>query len=270
LMLIGRALRYVRAYGLGAVLRRARASLAQRRNWRRNMAPADAFALPEVSLRAFSEVRLARGVKAIEDSLQYFAAQVLPPGMSLFPLDWARAQIAAGPLSDNAIERTLQELIANYPDWAECRLELGHLLFDQGRVDEALQSYVRAAAGTPMIRHRKPCPDPRADAHFALAQLFATRGQVDDAARAYASSLALEPNQPGLSVEYGNLLRRLNRMEEAAEQFLRGIGCGERRWCVPSVGRNALTLHFSIIPKHADESQQAPEEQASAIRLQTV
>lgn len=249
--LVKRGLRFVQMYGFKAALHRTMAWLQRRirRSDTHRPVPERTTAVAALSLAVFREVRLARGLLSLENALSYYAGETLPPDLPSAPLGLVRERLAAnnlaGDAADRAIEQSLLALVESYPRWAECWLELGHLRQDQGRIEEALECFSRAAAGDPMSSRAGPCLDPRAEASSSRARIFSARDRTEDAIRAYTASLSIDPHQPIANIEYGRLLRKVGRWRACVDFFAAGVHYEETRFCVPGAGRNAAELAFT-------------------------
>lgn len=265
--LFSRGLRFVQMYGFRAALQRTLAWLQRRAGGPGALRP-DAGRTPAVaadSLATFREVRLARGLLAMESALDYYAGETLPPGLSSAPLGLVRERIAANRLNGNAadlaVEQSLLALVEAYPRWAECWLELGHLRQDQGRIEEALEYYGRAVDGEPLSSLTGQCLDPRAEACTARARIFSARNRLEDAIGAYSASFAIAPHQPIASIEYGRLLRKTGRWRACVDYFAAGVHYEETRYCIQGAGRNAASLAFTRLATGsgpASAARQAP------------
>jgi tetratricopeptide (TPR) repeat protein len=91
---------------------------------------------------------------------------------------------------------------------AWCRAQLGHLLFDGGRLAEAEEQYRIALHLFPTAH----------GAMLGLGRVFAAQERSDDAVAAYRRSLALAPTLDA-AIELGDLLVHLGRADEAREPF---------------------------------------------------
>jgi tetratricopeptide (TPR) repeat protein len=207
--------------------------------------------LPPNAIAALREVRIARSLMAMEHTLQYYAGAVLPPNVQSAPLALVRDRLAQNGLAGDAglqvIDNTLRDLVATHPNWSECWLEYGYLRSDQGRPREALDCYAKAAEAERLSDWGDECRDPRGIALVARMRVLAAEGDYQEAAAAYAASLALDPNQRFDGIQYGQLLRRTGRSADAIHFFLSGMLFEETRWCLPKTGRNAAAIAFSAL-----------------------
>ena len=205
--------------------------------------------LSKKALASLQEARTVRVLKAMEESLQYYAETVLPPGLASAPLAFVRERMVLaarnGRAPEGTVDEVLHSLLKRYPQWSECWMELGHLRSDQGRSAEALRFYERAAtAGSRTDVAELGFKSPQAISLTAKARVLVRAGRLSDAAKVYAESLLFDPAQPLASIEYGNLLRRLGRGSAAIPFFAAGVSYEESKWCVPQVSRDASTIRF--------------------------
>ena len=84
------------------------------------------------------------------------------------------------------MERRLREAVRIDPRSAEALSNLGMVLGRQGRLDAAIERFLKAISINPSY----------VDAYNNLGFAYAQQGRVDDAARAYRSVLRLEPGNP--------------------------------------------------------------------------
>lgn len=106
-----------------------------------------------------------------------------------------------------------QARVERYPTDLTLRFELGRLLFENGRLTEAIQELQRAQAN----------PNRRIPAMGLLARCFTARGMHDLAARtlqnALKEKLVFDEEKKELTYELGCVLERLGQSDAAAEQF---------------------------------------------------
>jgi tetratricopeptide (TPR) repeat protein len=208
----------------------------------------------------------------MEDTLSHYAQKALPSGLSSVSLEYVRERLVSGEISsgtaDRVVQQSLEALTKRYPKWAECWLELGHLKLDQGKLDEALTCYDRAAKGDEALSDiANQCLDPGAQAYTEIARIMLVRGRLEEAANAYAASLSIAPNQSIASIECGHVLRLLGRQDDALRRFAASIHYEESRWCVPNPGRNSTTMRFSALlldptDRVARQSSSVPSDEA--------
>jgi len=102
-------------------------------------------------------------------------------------------------------------VVDDNPRFAVIHLNLGTALAREGRYEEALQSYDRAAALVPGWP----------DAAFNRGNLFYRTGRFADAVAEYDSVLVQEPDDWETYLNRGNALAALGRTEEAARSYQR-------------------------------------------------
>ncbi len=102
---------------------------------------------------------------------------------------------------------------AKWPDNARVQLRLGILLFDSGRVEEAIARYRRALQAEP---HN---PDALSSLGHALLQT----GRVPEAIDCYDQVLRLRPDSAEVHNNLGNALTRTGRLAEAAAHYAEAI-----------------------------------------------
>ena len=88
-------------------------------------------------------------------------------------------------------------------------VNLGALLHEQGRLEEALAAFDAALALDPAY----------AEAHFNRAVVLQQQGRLDMAIEAYGQSLRLRPDYIEAATNAGIVLQELGRLEEAAGAF---------------------------------------------------
>ena len=94
-----------------------------------------------------------------------------------------RARKSARARDWQAAERHYRNVLANAPDWANARVQLGHALFEQGRPADALNSYRRALVSKP----REP------DLYLHVGHTLKALGRRDSALDAYLTAWRLKP-----------------------------------------------------------------------------
>ena len=114
--------------------------------------------------------------------------------------------------TDEAI-REYQAVIRLKPDYAEAYNNLGSALADKGQVDEAIQSYQEA------IRLR---PD-LADVYCNLGISLGKQGRIDEAIREYREAIRLNPDNPKATYNLGTILGQKGELAEAAANLQKTI-----------------------------------------------
>jgi protein O-mannosyl-transferase len=90
---------------------------------------------------------------------------------------------------------------------------LGVLLADKGRTDEALTQYRKALELNPDY----------AEAHNNLGLLLAKMGRTDEAMADYRKALEIKPDYGGAHFNLGLLLAKMGRTDEAMAQYLKAL-----------------------------------------------
>lgn len=96
------------------------------------------------------------------------------------------------------------------PDHCEARVNLGNVLFSQGKLDDAIAEYQRVLAQNP--RH--------AMAHNNLGLIFAKNGRFDEAAAHYQAAIEVDPNLILAYINLGNLRMQEEKYDKAANNFI--------------------------------------------------
>lgn len=107
-------------------------------------------------------------------------------------------------------EETLwNDTLARNPDCWMAHNNLGKILEDQGRLDEAIAQFQK-------VLELKPAS---AQAHTNLAGALLHQGRVDDAIALYQKALEIEPASADVHYNLGTTLLRKGRLDEAVAQF---------------------------------------------------
>lgn len=100
-----------------------------------------------------------------------------------------------------------------YPTDLQIRFDLGELYFKSGKISEAIQEFQKA----------QNYPAKRSQAMGYLGQCFARRGMNDLAARTLQNAIKEKPvfdeEKKELIYQLGSVLEKMNKREEAIEQF---------------------------------------------------
>jgi tetratricopeptide (TPR) repeat protein len=185
---------------------------------------------PEDALRAFREVARARPdspegpllvSRMLIQTMQYKeAAAVIEPALRRFPRDPALYErlsvlykLTRGRSAVEQLCRQWQEALpqASEPFWV-----LGKLRVADGRLEEGIHLYEQALAKAPE----------RAEYQLFLGQTLAQRGAPGDLPRALeliGRAVGTMPQDPEARFQYGLLLQRMGRLEEARAQLLRAL-----------------------------------------------
>lgn len=206
--------------------------------------------LPVHAVECLNHVRLARGLEAAEQVLRRYEATVSGGKFASAPLELVRHALRDfekhGGLQA-AVEKGTRALIQIRPDWSEAWLELGYLMLDSDRPDEALDALSKAEKGRVYVDGTASCRDPRAQAAAARGRLLVSLGHDKDARDAYAASLSILDDQREGSAEYGMVLHRLGEHATAASQFFTAMNYGFPSWCMPRAGRDARRVTLTAI-----------------------
>jgi len=90
---------------------------------------------------------------------------------------------------------------------------LGDVLFQKGRVDEAITHFQQTLQISPNYK----------DTHYNLATALMQKGRVDEAITQYREALQLKPDHADAHVNLGNALRQMGREEEAIIQYQKAL-----------------------------------------------
>ncbi len=99
------------------------------------------------------------------------------------------------------------------PDYAEAHSNLGNALKDLGQLDDAVASYRQALELKPDY----------AEAHSNLGNALKDLGQLDDAAASYRQALELKPDYAEAHSNLGNALRDLGQLDGAVASCHRAL-----------------------------------------------
>jgi len=124
---------------------------------------------------------------------------------------------AANRGDDHAALTWYDRSLAVYPAQPEAHLLRGQLFMSEGQAEDAEREFAAAVAVAP--------GDTRTAvrAGQAVARLLAARGRLEEAAQKYQQVLAIEPRLEPARLEYALLLRRLNRPDQAIDQYQKAI-----------------------------------------------
>jgi TolB-like protein/Tfp pilus assembly protein PilF len=187
---------------------------------------------------AVGRLRLATG-DAAEAEAAYRQALALVPRSPDALMGLAQA-LAAGGRTREA-EEAFQEAIASQPSYASAHNAYGNFLFSLGRAKDAVASYERTTELTP--------DNPDAFNNLGIAHMLT--GDFEQASRALARSLAIEPRRSGYgnsgSVEY--YLGRYGPAQDMFRKSIEIVPTDHRAW-----GNLADALRFDAQP---DEARQA-------------
>jgi protein O-mannosyl-transferase len=90
---------------------------------------------------------------------------------------------------------------------------LGYVLFQKGRVDEAIDHFRQTLQVDPNYK----------DAHYNLANALLQKGNVDEAIVQYREALQLKPDHAQALINLGNALRQTGQADEAIIQYQKAL-----------------------------------------------
>ena len=102
-----------------------------------------------------------------------------------------------------------RKIIELNPDYAAAHYNLGNLLKDQGRCDDAEKEWRVAIRADPDY----------AAAHSNLGALLKDQGRYDDAEKEYREAIRADPDIAAAHSNLGNLLDNLKRYDEAEKEY---------------------------------------------------
>jgi Tfp pilus assembly protein PilF/2-polyprenyl-3-methyl-5-hydroxy-6-metoxy-1,4-benzoquinol methylase len=126
-----------------------------------------------------------------------------------YQLSTINGRMADFPAADECCRRVLDI----QPDHCEARINLGNVLYSQGKFDDAIIEYQRAIQISPN----------HAVAHSNLGNLLAAVGKNDEAAAAFQAAIALNPNLFIAFYGLGNLRLTQRLYDKAANCYKRAI-----------------------------------------------
>jgi tetratricopeptide (TPR) repeat protein len=114
--------------------------------------------------------------------------------------------------ADEAIAHYQQALQIN-PYFAEAHNNLGNVLVQKGRLEEAMAHYQQALQINPYF----------AKAHYNLGNALFQKGQVDEAMVHYQQALQIKPDYAEAHVSLGNVLLPKGRVDEAMVHYQQAL-----------------------------------------------
>lgn len=111
------------------------------------------------------------------------------------------------------VEKLGRELVSRHPKAFQAWYLLGMAALAQGRLEDAVPSFMRAAELNPGL----------APALFNLGFALEKLGRLDEALEAYRRTLACDPQMPDAHNNLGNVLQKLKRNEEALAAYEQAI-----------------------------------------------
>jgi len=124
------------------------------------------------------------------------------------------------------------------PDFAEAWLELGLAHVGGGRDDEAVRCFDRCLGGSAYNEVPPGRIRPDAMAAYLAAQALDRRGDGEAAAATYRAAIEVDAGHTLRRVEYGLLLRRLGRLDEAIVELETGMHTDGTALALPSPARS--------------------------------
>ena len=106
-----------------------------------------------------------------------------------------------------------EQALALAPDLAEAHNNLGNVLKDQGKLDEAAAQFEQAVALKPDL----------AEAHNNLGNILREQGKLDQALARFEQALALKPDLAEAHNNLGNALKQQGKFDEALAQLRPGV-----------------------------------------------
>jgi len=140
----------------------------------------------------------------------------LRPQHDMAVLHWGRALLAQG--KDAEAMQKFDEALRINPESVEAMTNRGFMFRRAGKVDEAIAAYGSALG----MAERGPEELRGRAAHVGrlLAQTFEAAKKPEEAAAAYTRGLEAAPNAADVRYDFGLMLARQNKKEEAADQLL--------------------------------------------------
>ncbi len=142
-----------------------------------------------------------------------------------------------------------EQAIAVRPDFAMAHSNLGIVFKRQGRIDDAVRQYRRAVE----------CDPDYASAYYNLGIALQDRGDLDAAVAAYGQALERKPNHAEARVNLGWILMTRGQLDQAAEHFEAAVAAR------PNLAEAHLNL--GIIRQNQGRPEQAAVHFSRAIEL---
>ena len=108
-----------------------------------------------------------------------------------------------------AAEAMYRLVLEQAPAYADAACNLGSLMQDLSRPDEAIQSYQNAIASKP----------DHADAHFNLGVMYQDGQRLDEAEQSYRRALEIDTRHPEAVANLGSVLQAQDKFMEAEETY---------------------------------------------------
>nr|QNO43339.1 cell division coordinator CpoB [Methanosarcinales archaeon ANME-2c ERB4] len=145
--------------------------------------------------------------------------------------------------------RYYREAIRADPDYAAAHTNLGVLLYDLRRYDEAENEYKEAI---------RIDPDD-AVVHYNLGVLLKELERHEEAEKEYIEAIRIDPNDAAVYNNFGNMLKDLKRYDEAEKEYREAIKI------YPDLA--AAHYNLGILLKDLERHDEAEEEYREAIRI---
>ncbi|MHC1599417.1 MAG: tetratricopeptide repeat protein [Candidatus Methanospirareceae archaeon] len=203
--------------------------------------------LVDLSLKGFADVLSGRE-KFVEDQIG-----IIRKIIELNP-DLAAAHSNLGVLLNNLerydeAEEEYREATGADPDYAAAHYNLGNLLNNLKRYDEAEEEYREAIRADPNL----------AAAHYNLGFLLNNLKRYDEAEEEYREAIRADPDYAEAHSNLGNLLKNLKRYDEAEEEYREAIRAD------PDYA--AAHSNLGVLLKNLKRYDEAEEEYIEAIRI---
>ena len=142
-------------------------------------------------------------------------------------------------------EALLRKATTIAPDFHQAYSNLGRVLIDNDKSDQAIATYQKLIS-------LKPDDD---DAYAGLGRAYAHTGDIDSAAEAYRKSIALNPEVPSIHMAMAHMLKTQGQQSGALEHYRQAIrlkpDLGESYWSMA----NLKTCRFEPSEMAAMEEQ---------------
>lgn len=123
------------------------------------------------------------------------------------------------------------DTVKRSPDSSEARKGLGYALFNEGRVDEAMEQYQAALRLDPGY----------ADLHINIGSVYEAKGMPDRAVESYREAVRLSPGSAMAHYSLGHAEYALGRVDDAVDEYLTAISLDPAL----SVAHNNLGVAYS-------------------------
>ena len=151
------------------------------------------------------------GIVSLSDKFAQYRAVIVSAAVlivaSLATLTWRQAATYAD------IETLWRTTLAKNPECWMGHTNLGLVLFEKGKIDDAIAHYRRALQMQPDWW----------DAEYNLGTALSAKGQVDEAILHSEKAVSMRPTDPDAQVSLGNLLAQKGRIDEAIAHYQKAI-----------------------------------------------